>query len=112
MKEIDTKSKSNSDGGDTKTDIGTGPPDYTSNLPVIYGRPGSEALAKGDSHADEYYIAEDIGTASGKVPVEVSPIKELTERPGSPHAFTDEVSVPVLADTSGRFHSAPDVDPL
>ncbi len=64
--EIDTVPISNSDGiGAHVTDIGRGPPDYTSESPVCYGYPDSIAKRDGDTWADVYYIIEDTGTRSG-----------------------------------------------
>lgn len=69
MKEMMTEASPNSDEYPfLETDIGTGPPDYTSISPVKYGCPGSKAKVAGDSDADRYYIAEDIGTATGERP--------------------------------------------
>lgn len=69
MGEIDTAAKSDPDGlGARDTLIGALPPDYTSNVPGCYGSPDSMAYVAGDAEADVYYIAEDMGTASGEVP--------------------------------------------
>lgn len=111
IKEIDTLAVSDPDGGNANTRMGTGPPDYTSIVPVAYGGPGSEAPAEGDPDADIYYIAEDMGTVSGVVPKKVSGDTGGTNCHGLPHTFTDESSVSRVSDTLNRFPSAPNVEP-